>query len=190
MTSTVVETLPTTVDELAKAVQKGEYLCGTMNKSIIDKFLKESPLSSMNILGNHIAKNKHFFDETEAWKKVTTSRFALIGGTNLFEKFARIYGSNKFVVSVDYITKFDIAYAFRKDFSYRRNFSKIVTRLFDAGIITKDENKKQTSFNRENSEASPLSLSDVSSPVALLLIGYFLSFLIFVVELFFRKLKV
>ncbi|XP_023239055.1 glutamate receptor ionotropic, delta-2-like [Centruroides sculpturatus] len=160
MTSTVIETLPTTVDELAKAVQKGEYSCGTMNKSLIHKFLKESPLSSMKILGNHIIKNKHFFGETEAWNKVITSRFALIGSTNLFEKFAGMYGSNKFVVSVDYITKFDIAYAFKKDFSYRNKFSKIVTRLFDAGIITKDEHKKQSSFNRENSEASSLTLSD------------------------------
>ncbi|XP_023241933.1 glutamate receptor ionotropic, delta-2-like [Centruroides sculpturatus] len=189
MSSPVIESLPTTTEELAIAIQNGEYSCGTVYKSLINKDLMLSPVSSIRIIGEHIQKNKHFFDEDISWKKTTTSHFALISTSKAIKKLYGIHGTNKFRVSKDSLLKYDLAYAFRKDFPHRKQFSKIITRLFDAGIIDKPNSNNQEDYRKEKSDVEPLMLNDVASPFALLFIGYFLSFCCFIVEIFVGKIK-
>ncbi|XP_067124888.1 glutamate receptor ionotropic, delta-2-like [Centruroides vittatus] len=189
MSSPVIESLPTTAEELAIAIQNGEYSCGTVAQSLINKDLMESPVSSNRIIGEHIQKNKHFFNEDISWKKVTTSSFALISTSKEIKKFYDVYGTNKFRVSKDSIFKYDLAYAFRKDFPHRKQFSRIITRLFDTGIIDKPNPNRQEDYGKEKSDVEPLMLNDVASPFALLFIGYFFSLCCFIVEIFVRKIK-
>ncbi|XP_067131936.1 glutamate receptor ionotropic, delta-2-like [Centruroides vittatus] len=188
MTCPTFEKVPRTVDELADAVQKGEFSCGCMKQNSFHGFLLKTKSKSTISLGHHIIDNDNRFPVEEGIKKVLEGRFAYILDEFGINQVMKKYGHQNFLLSVDSFETFTKAYAFRKDFPYVKNFNNIISHMFDAGLTSKDFGLETVSKVADKKGIRPLMLNDILSPLALLFMGYVLSISCFIAEIFIHKL--
>ncbi|XP_023234707.1 glutamate receptor ionotropic, kainate 4-like [Centruroides sculpturatus] len=182
MTSPIIDLVPRTVQELALTVKNGEYVCGVLPGGPIQKFIMSSELDDVKVLANHIRQRNNYFNVKDGFQRVLEGHFALIGYDDTFKVFMKKHGSEKFLLSRDAFATFTTAYISSKEFPYNNAVSKIVSRLFEAGII--DFHTKESNEIAESSAVRPLTYEDFLGPIFLILCGYMLSTLSFVFELF------
>ncbi|XP_023223666.1 probable glutamate receptor [Centruroides sculpturatus] len=173
MSYPVTETVPESFHELAIAVKNGEYTCGIAEKSAIWSFINNSKSAVEGVFKDHITRNNNFFTLKTGMEKVKKERFALIYGEYGIREMIK-NDKEAYVVSADALIHFIQPYAVRKGFPFKKELSKIVIRLFDAGIIQKKD-YSETSKLLDYSEFKALQVADIISPMILLFIGLFLA---------------
>ncbi|XP_023242242.1 uncharacterized protein LOC111640464 [Centruroides sculpturatus] len=104
-------------------------------------------------------------------------------------------GIENFLISTDQLYTNNIAFGIAKKFPYRKEIDKVILRLFDTGIIRKFENdelrklKRNRQSNSENSRIKHvLSMTDLAGPFSILVIGFILSLVTFLMEYFTYKI--
>ncbi|XP_067122055.1 ionotropic receptor 21a-like [Centruroides vittatus] len=181
------EGVPSTFQELALAMQEGKYSCIFLPGSDVPRFLMGSKSGSGKILANYIKKNLTLVNDDDVLRTVLNSRVAFLNTVYMIKEMIKQYGSGKYVISEDSIVTFTVAYALRKGFPYRNEINKIIIRLFEAGLSDRDEVLLNVVTKGATSEFQPLTVEDILSPLALLILGYILSIFCFLLEMIIFK---
>ncbi|XP_023225479.1 uncharacterized protein LOC111626365 [Centruroides sculpturatus] len=115
--------------------------------------------------------------------KMKNERYAFI----TTEMFARgrilLLFQGKSSLSEDNFKSILSGYLLRKDFPYKRSINKIITRLFEVGILQHIVGKEHYSQHEDKDKVHPLKLEELAGSFVVLLIGYILSLLSFIGEL-------
>lgn len=191
LTCPTLETIPTTFSQLADAVKKGKYSCGVLGNFSFLKYINESNTDYGRFLVDYIKINNRYFHFDEGLKQVLKGNFAYISADYLLNKFGRKYGLENFVISDDFIYIIRSAYAMRKDFPFRKRVNRIISRLYEAGITDKVFNSFEEYIINGNEEENirPLKINDLLSPFVLLICGWTVSFVCFLIEIFIPNFK-
>ncbi|XP_067137474.1 glutamate receptor ionotropic, kainate glr-3-like [Centruroides vittatus] len=177
-----LENVPNDFDELATAVAKGEYSCAIPNNQAMKKIIMESKSRDGRILAENINKTKGYLVQ-DAFEKVLNGKFVYIGNEYAYKKLHK-YGVDNFILSEDSLVTFTMAYGIRRGFLYKKEFSKVVSHIFESGIITHLEETVHHRRKKESANIRSLYMEDLFSLLLLLLLGYALSFLCCIVEMF------
>ncbi|XP_023212623.1 uncharacterized protein LOC111615445, partial [Centruroides sculpturatus] len=185
LTTPCYEPAPKTINELATAVKLGEYFCGTFSRSAISSYLKGKKSTDTEILIDYMERNP---DKLTRYASVIASkmkneRYAFIS-PEIFSR-GRIMPlfQGKLSLSVDNFKTILSGYLLRKDFPYKRTTKKIITRLFEVGIVQRIIRKECYSQHEDKDKVHPLKLEELAGSFVVLVIGYILSFLSFIGEL-------
>ncbi|XP_023239063.1 glutamate receptor ionotropic, kainate 2-like [Centruroides sculpturatus] len=177
-----LENVPNDFDELATAVTKGEYSCAIPNNQAMIKIFMESKSRGGRILAENINRTKGYLVQ-DAFEKVLKGKFVYIGNEYAYKKLPQ-YGVDNFILSEDSLVTFTMAYAIRRGFRYKKEFSEVVSHIFESGIIQHLEKTTHHRRKKESANIRSLHMEDLFSPLLLLLLGYVLSLLCFIVEMF------
>ncbi|XP_067122042.1 glutamate receptor U1-like [Centruroides vittatus] len=186
------ERVPTTFHKLAIAIRRKEYSCGIMHGSAITDYILKSRSGVARILADDIRSNNNFINEhNEILSRIMNSRFAFIDSLPYFENLIKYenYDQEKFLLSEDSLVTFSEAYGLKKNFSYKAKINVIISRLHAAGIVNKENYFQNNNLEDiQASDARSLIIEDLMSPFILLILGYVLSIICFILELFISKL--
>ncbi|XP_023229852.1 glutamate receptor ionotropic, delta-2-like [Centruroides sculpturatus] len=186
MSCPITESVPKTFDELAIVVKDGEYSCGTIEKGAIWSYLMNSKNNRDKIFKDNILRHNYSLSLSIASEKVKKERFSLIESeyyTNkLMQKEPHAYS-----ISADVLITFIQPYAVTKGFPFKQKLSKIITHLFEAGIVERKD-YAETLKLLKYSEFHALELADIISPMILLSIGIVLGLMCLFVELFCKRM--
>ncbi|XP_067125937.1 glutamate receptor 3-like [Centruroides vittatus] len=198
------QSLPKTFEELASAVQKGKFTCTAPDNPKVMRFFENSKQTYLKILYNEILSNDI----------MDTYDLIMNGDDESFDysRVAYIYnmGSMKIsdfemtldvTVSDDVLLSMPAAFVMRKGFSHKEYFNKILYNIFESGVqehdrevdmmknpVFRNVNERAQMSKAIKSDVDPLVLSNFYGAFATLVIGYFLSFACFLVELISGKM--
>ncbi|XP_067121501.1 glutamate receptor ionotropic, kainate glr-3-like [Centruroides vittatus] len=189
MTYPTTERVPTNFGELAYAVDKGEYSCGTLGGESIWSTIKNSKTKNARIFSRHITENNRFVPLPEVKTHLLKERFAFIYSAVIIKNLIAKEELHKYVMSKDALLTFTTSYATRKGFAFTKNISNIVRRLFETGIVEKIDLAEDSNV-LTSKEFRSLSTDDFISPFLLLVAGYILSIFCLILELFGGKIAV
>ncbi|XP_023231663.1 glutamate receptor ionotropic, delta-2-like [Centruroides sculpturatus] len=165
MTYPIMEPVPRNFDELARAVQRGEYSCGIAPATAIWNTIKVSKSENARIFRDHIIENNNLINNEDAVKLVLQKRFAFIAVLKFLKLFfieeKEMY---KYKVSDDTLLTFVEAYPMRKKFPMKENVSIVITRLFEAGIVEKIDHSVMANV-QASSQYHTLTMEDLISPL-------------------------
>ncbi|XP_023238595.1 glutamate receptor ionotropic, delta-1-like [Centruroides sculpturatus] len=195
--------LPKTFEELASAVQKGEFTCTAPDLPYVMNFFKNSKLSYLKILYEEILSND-IIDTYDLFMNGNDESFD-------YTRVAYIYNMGFMKIS-DFETAMDVtasddvlfsmpsAFVMRKGFPHKEYFNNIMYNIFESGVQDHDTEvdtwnnpltkhiKERVSMSKETkSNVDPLVLRHFYGAFAILVIGYLLSFACFLVELIIGK---
>ncbi|XP_023223380.1 glutamate receptor ionotropic, delta-2-like [Centruroides sculpturatus] len=188
LTRPTVLSVPSTVHELASDVTNGAYSCGTEYASAVTKLVLGSQSGDAKILANNVKENNNIYTLEKAFNRVLNDNFVFISKDYILSKFVDEHGPANFLISKDSFLTLPTAYLMRKDFQYRRNISKILVRLLEAGITRYDDYSNGDVGNK--SEVYTLSIEHLFGAFYLLFLGYVLSISCLFVECIIGKKKI
>ncbi|XP_023237924.1 uncharacterized protein LOC111636817 [Centruroides sculpturatus] len=111
-----------------------------------------------------------------------TSKLAIVGFPDLI-KFLTMDSDDEYFVSDDVLYTSNNAYVMRKGFPHKNKIDKLLSRLFESGIvITFSGGTFVESKLKSSNDWRPLSLEDLFGPFVALIVGYALSFSCFLAE--------
>ncbi|XP_023241374.1 probable glutamate receptor [Centruroides sculpturatus] len=171
MCSPLIEDVPRNFNELALAINKGDYNCGILGKYNLWQIMQNSSSNSYKIMKNNIEKHDNFMPGSRAMQRVIDENFAFIGSITMIKKLIRTEEMHKYRISDDPLMTSTKAFAMRKNFPLKKDINAIVIRLFEAGIVEKVDNSETKSFV-EFSEFQPVSLEDLSIRVPVTIMGF------------------
>ncbi|XP_067131395.1 glutamate receptor ionotropic, delta-2-like [Centruroides vittatus] len=186
MSYPLTESVPKSFDELAIAVKNGEYSCGIIGKTVIWTYMENSKSIRGKVFKDHMTHYNNFLSFSTSRERVKKERFALIYSEYGIRKVIK-NDLQAYIVSADAMTQFVQSYAVRKGFPFKKELSKIVTRLFEAGVIERKDYAETTKLLKY-SEFQALELADIISPMILLSIGLLLASMCLFAELFHKRI--
>ncbi|XP_023212720.1 probable glutamate receptor, partial [Centruroides sculpturatus] len=186
MTCPLTESYPRDFEELAIFVRNGKYSCGTYEGIAFWKYMLESESENTKTLKEHILSNNNLITLPQATKKVQNERFAFIISKYVINQLISKVDRHKYIISTDSLYTHKIAYPIRKGFPFKNDISKIVSRLFEAGIVEKLLPLQVEEF-QEPSEFQPLTVEDIKSPLLFMAIGYLLCIVGLTMEIIYKK---
>ncbi|XP_023241375.1 probable glutamate receptor [Centruroides sculpturatus] len=164
MTCPLTESYPRDFEELAIFVRNGEYSCGTYDGIASWKYMLESKSENIKVLKKNILSNNNLMTVPQAIKKLQNGRFAYISSQYQINQQINKLEKNKYIMSTDSLYTFIAAYPIRRNFPFKKDIRKTVSRLFEAGIVEKLLPIEHEDFHEE-SEFQPLSVEDIKSPL-------------------------
>ncbi|XP_023229819.1 glutamate [NMDA] receptor subunit 1-like [Centruroides sculpturatus] len=182
MTYPLTEFYPRNFKELEESVQKNEYTCGTAAGNIIWREMLNSKSENMKILKDHISSSNNFISMPYALNRVQEERFAYILHHYVIKNSIKKEDKHKYMISRDSLFMNLLALPMSKGFPYEKNITTIVTRIFEAGIAQRVFPSEDLELPK-SSEFRALTLDNFASALLLLVTGYLLSIVCFVVEI-------
>ncbi|XP_023224728.1 glutamate receptor 3.1-like [Centruroides sculpturatus] len=186
-----------TYAQLARAIQKGTYTCGTVqtysirdiimnSNGELEQIFRESMLSvEENIVQNQM----------DAIENVLKRNYAFFSYDTYIKPIIMELGEEKFSISKDSLLTSYSACIFHNNFPFRKEFQNLMTRIQQTGIIPKfyeDEfyriKTKREKFDHEI-DFEPLNLYTLKAPFLILSIGYGISILTLIAEITFKRIK-
>ncbi|XP_023212891.1 ionotropic receptor 93a-like [Centruroides sculpturatus] len=164
LTTPSYQPAPRSINELATAGNKSTDI------EILRSYLERNPdtlLSDPSAIATKIENERYAFIASEFYLRAKVIPL-FHGRSTLSEENFRIF-----------IT----GYLLRKDFPYKRAVNKIITRLFEAGIVKRITEKEYLPLHEGKDEVHPLKLEELVGSFVVLVIGYTLSLLCFISEL-------
>ncbi|XP_023223386.1 probable glutamate receptor [Centruroides sculpturatus] len=127
MTYPVYESIPTTIEELADSVMKGEYSCGTTEDSAMETYILETNEKNVKVLGDHLRKYPEnlFSDLDDAFQRVLDTKYAFFHSKSVVESMARIKGEEKFAYSKDILLNYMVSYPRKKMFEFKNEVDEM-----------------------------------------------------------------
>lgn len=186
LTFPFTEDVARNIDQLSKEVGKGNYRSYAFKGSIITNTLQESSVDSVKMIGKSMMEHEWFvkFDPESMAKVLSEGRTVIIAN----EPILRDNFEGEITFSEDYFFTMRMGMIPSKRFCCRKKLDKVILRIMSAGLYEKckKDNTFLTSLKKKRVEhggkVAPLSLEDVSGAVILLLIGYCMAFLVFLIE--------
>ena len=177
------------ISQLSKAVLNGDYHCVIHPKSTFNDLFQTSTSEILKIIERDIKTNN--LDYGKLFKPFlfenTNKKIAFIVDS---EAVSMIRVGNKFV-SEDRFSEIMVGMMIRKDFCCKKVIETFVHRLTASGLYFKYQSDRSfllrlpllLKYSEEDTRKRKLVLTDVAPAFIVLLTGYFLSFLIFIVEM-------
>lgn len=178
--------------ELSMAVQKGSHQCFTNEGTNTIQFLQGSEEEHLVNLGRTIEQNKWYIRSGELGTGVHVSGNSVEQLSRTVLTLLYRFHSN-YLISSDSLASWPIAIAMNKNFCCKSKLNVIISRLANAGIydkILKDLSFRiflsvyKTDFEQVNNKT--LSIKDLSGVFLILVIGYIVSILVLLVEIFMK----
>ncbi|XP_023214310.1 uncharacterized protein LOC111617212 isoform X2 [Centruroides sculpturatus] len=197
------QSLPKTFEELASAVQKGEFTCTAPDHPNVINFFKNSKLSYLKNLYEEILTNDIMYTNNLIFngndESFDYTRIAYIYNLD-FMKISDIEIGLDATVSDDVLISMPSAFVMRKGFPHKEYFNKIMYNIFESGVqdhykevhswnlpIVKYMKERAAMSKETESDVDPLVVKNFYGAFAILVIGYLLSFACFLVELIIGK---
>lgn len=182
-----------TVPELATAVAKGEYKCVTYHGTLISIALSKSSDPNSRIIGRSLLETKGSNNiDIILGDKKSFKKMAYIG----VEAHLLIWKEN-FFYSGDLIFPMLSAVAMRKNFCCKAHIDGVIRRIWEAGIFRKliEQRIYQNTVQIFNlnpmmiseTKERPITLEHLKGAFVFLAMGYFLSLLVFMFEVYGEK---
>ncbi|XP_067122530.1 glutamate receptor ionotropic, delta-1-like [Centruroides vittatus] len=188
LTARNYEWIPSNFYELASAVERGEFSCGTF-LSGRNIFFKGAETGVTKTLKYHMDRTQNYMDTENAISEIENNRFAFIENKLYLKQKLKKYFKENLIISEDSLLSFTLAFFVRKEFPFTRRINKIVLHLFEAGIITYHKSKMNpTDYENDQVDVEPLKLNDVFGSFFLLLTGYLVATICLIVELLIWKI--
>lgn len=175
------------ISDLSRAVAKGTHECATYPGSYFPNFLLSSE-DELKIIGHSSKKNMKSRDILKTMQQ-SKKKIAFIG---LRSDFLML--DNDYFISENIFCGTMPVSAFRKDFPCKSSLNTAILKISSTGLfqkILKDtaflNNIHQLLHAQVDDIKKILSLSDISGAFAMLLIGYMLSCLTFMIEILSHK---
>ncbi|XP_023215665.1 uncharacterized protein LOC111618384 [Centruroides sculpturatus] len=146
-------------------------------------FAKKYYIGVIDTKNKNHAKMTAFLNKL-LYDMIIKDRMVVIGTPYVENLVVAAYGSN-YVKSDEVLSTVYSGYAMRKGFPYKKQFNKVIRRIFETKLF-----KKRTAINVPSFEdaAKPLSVADLYGALGILVIGYTLSFACFLTEIILGKL--
>ncbi|XP_067131591.1 glutamate receptor ionotropic, delta-1-like [Centruroides vittatus] len=191
MTYPLYESIPTTIEELADSVMKGEYSCGAPGDSSLETYILETNERSVKIFGDHLRKHpENLFTDLDAGiQHVLDTKYAFFCSKSVVESMVRIRGEEQFAYSKDFLFNYMVSYPRKKTFEFKYEVDEIIGWIRDTGIYKKMVRDIMPPSTKEIAKDTynPLSIDDVLSCFILLAAGYAFSIVAFVIELLYNR---
>lgn len=178
-----------TIPQLVKSVEKGTHRCKALKGSFfINTFLKSSD-PSIRIIGQSMLENSANPFEGEEFLKMHPNVGVYLTGKDE----ARILSKKYFTSNYGFFTV-PLSSAFKKNFCCQSTLDKVTIRMFERGIYDKIKDDfitlsvlKIKIEDGETDKTAPLTLEDFYAAFIILLCGYVLGILTFLIELYSSK---
>lgn len=185
-----------TIPELAAAVAEGKYQCTTYPGGLISNVLLHSSDPKDRIIGLNLLKNKGSGDiEAVLGSKKSKKKPAFIGGDIDLLPY-----NLKYFISEDEFVPALRSVALRKNFCCRKQLDRVIGYVWASGIF---EKMKQDHMFMESlrlvqrspdilkkHQERPLSLEDLGGAFILIIFGYILATVVFIVEVIIGKRRI
>ena len=176
-----------TILELAKAVEKGSYQCSTLAGSNTAHLLSTSGSNLMKLIGDNIQKNPNGYTNIDNFINSSKNNVVYIDTRSAINVLRENY-----LVSNDNFFQIFGAIAARKNFCCKYELDKAIRVISESGLYQKlsNDNNFVTVLSHlpfNNSEIQfprQLTVHDIGGALIILIIGYFISFLVLLFELF------
>ncbi|GIY61542.1 glutamate receptor ionotropic, delta-2 [Caerostris darwini] len=177
--------------ELSNAVREGGMKSYAIFGSVVESFLLNSPQDHLKFLGDTIKREAWYNKGNELDESLINERSALIC-PRVVQKI--LYGSHSTkIISEDNLVSWNIAFAVKKDFCYKKSLDAVLSRLRHAGLFEKfvsDESfyifLQTLDEVSENEEEKQIDIEDIFGAIFVLLTGYALSFLALLIEIIYK----
>ncbi|XP_076315020.1 putative glutamate receptor isoform X2 [Tachypleus tridentatus] len=186
-----------TVEALKRELSLGRYACGSLKGSVLESRFLNPDDPVYGVLGEVVRKDPQNLvkDITGGLLKTLNSTFAYIDSYESIHFHAAKLGEKKFSFSKDYFRNIAFAIALQKGSPLKVSFDKVIKRISESGLRQKwireikEETRRKALPTKPESSVRPLQAEDLSTVFYILLIGYFLSVFLLVLELFLCKYK-
>ncbi|XP_023230893.1 glutamate receptor ionotropic, delta-2-like [Centruroides sculpturatus] len=186
LTAPVPEPVPRTFEELSIAVKNGKCSCSTHLNQDVTKLVMNSKSEFMKDIKTHMITNNNFFRSSDIKKQVMKARSAFISVKYLLSWMAKYYPGQWYICD-DSLTILISALPMRKGFPFKKDVDFIVRQLFETGLMTTVYPDIVYNIQKMENQIMPLDLNNFLGVAILLIAGYTLSIICFVVELFLGK---
>ncbi|XP_023218992.1 ionotropic receptor 40a-like [Centruroides sculpturatus] len=194
------EVIPHNFVQLFEAVKQEKYQIDSIEGSTASLFIWKIVFNEHKNKMYEFAQS-HFLDNgwdtletaSDGLQSVLYKKTCLLASTIDIKKEIQAFGPEKFFVSTDILyTEYDYL-CMEKPFLYIHEFQKAINIIHQSGIADKLQNDQDEDVRRKREFYEPLEankddslkLEHVIGPIYLLLVGYLLSTLIFIMELVF-----
>ncbi|XP_067122533.1 glutamate [NMDA] receptor subunit 1-like [Centruroides vittatus] len=126
MTTPPKDIVPTTFEELASAVEKGDFSCIAQNDTTLKSFLNNSKLSYVNTLMNHLVVNNNFESfYFRLFDRMASGKVAYIATEDMIKNIIMFDSSTEYFESTDILYSFYTAFLMKKGFPYKNLLDKM-----------------------------------------------------------------
>ena len=183
------------LSQLSKAVQNKDYHCIVHPQSAFAYLFETPKLENLKVISTDIKNNNLDFEDL-LYPFIFESSRKNIAFIVSFEVADQISVGNKFV-SEDRFSEIMVAMMIRKGFCCKKVIETFVHRLAASGLYFKYMNDRSflhrlpflLEYSEEDTSKRKLTLTDVAPAFLILLMGYFLSFLVFMGEILMHRTK-
>ncbi|XP_023212624.1 glutamate receptor ionotropic, kainate 5-like, partial [Centruroides sculpturatus] len=165
LTAPNYERIPRNFDELASAVESGDFSCGTSNFAK-DLYFKGNKSAISKTLGDHINQKSNYLNVEDTAEKISNGRFAYIENIEYINSVTRKDLSGKIITSEDQLISYPVAYLLRKDFPLRCLFESGITEF----LRSKEEGNKsaisKTLGDHINQKSNYLNVEDTAEKIS------------------------
>ncbi|GFS29587.1 PBPe domain-containing protein [Trichonephila inaurata madagascariensis] len=177
--------------ELSKAVERGTHRTFSVKGTIAVPFFLNSKEPYLRMLGILMEQNNWYIPPGEACNIQEKGEESIMIGSSeyLLFQFGVKYFRSRILISEEGAYTVPTAFAIRKDFCCTSQLRKVMSRMVSAGIYDRcskleiSKHRISQLVNEENvNKERVLSLEDLLGPFSILLIGWMVSFLVFLGE--------
>ncbi|XP_023242208.1 glutamate receptor ionotropic, delta-1-like [Centruroides sculpturatus] len=173
MTTPPEDVVPRTFEELASAVEKGDFSCIARNDPTLKYFLNNSKVSYVNTLMNHLVVNNNFESfYFRLFDRMASGKVAYITSESAIKNIIAFEPYNKFFVSTDVLYTSYSAIPMKKGFSYKNLLDKIIMSDFEAGGLIKRKFFAQLSEMEQS--VKPLKIENFTGAFLIYIAGFVL----------------
>ncbi|XP_023209597.1 uncharacterized protein LOC111612600 [Centruroides sculpturatus] len=186
LTAHTLEPVPKTFVELLDYVKKGKIACGTHDSSYVNKIIMKSDKGFLKDIRDHIVSNNNFYGMTNMMPRAKKGRIGLIS----YDMAIKIWTSNdeeKWFISDDALKSLPYAFPMRKGFPLKNKFDSIISRFIETGVTSKTVEDIRYKNQKTVRKFEALDLTNFLGAFSLLLAGYSLAIICFILELFIGK---
>ncbi|XP_067132198.1 glutamate receptor ionotropic, kainate glr-3-like [Centruroides vittatus] len=188
-----LEDVPRTFPCLFQAVKNGDYTLSTYMNSAIGAVVKKGETELTATMKKFFAEGKLVHSEKRHYFQ---RKFACISFNNEALLKIKIIGEENYLCSTDNLFMTLVSFGLRKNFPLKTEFDQILRRCLEAGIqekflsdeLLRHSNERQSLFV-EPDDFHPITLHDLFGSFGILIIGYIISTIIFILEIIVKQIS-
>lgn len=174
------------VEELAEAVQMGDYNCMITPESSFPVLFSHSEKTSLRIIGDNILQNPLGYGYIENYFRLTTENIVYIESREESE-----FLKGRYFISNDRFLQYLQGMATTKDFCCKEQLDIAIFRLQAGGFLQKFMLERDFRFAMETFSSESINLdhrrrirfTDISAAFVFLILGYTISFFMLIAEI-------
>ncbi|GFQ70820.1 glutamate receptor ionotropic, kainate 5 [Trichonephila clavata] len=185
--------------DLAKAVEKGTHRCSMLHGVPMIFLLTNNKNENLIKLGEAVKANKWWYNIPDIMNpKLVVGRTAVIGIEINLQFLHGKLPPKTYDFSEDSLLSLKFGIAIRRGFCCRTALNTVISRMLSAGLIEKYQKDEWLKIRIAASKKFPVNkptihqllIKDLYGIFVMLLTGYFLSFLVFLTEVYYFRIKV